>query len=277
MKKATTLGIIGGVLLLSASAMAEDTADGTAPAAVDPAPAGDTMSAPSNGAPPITGVRAGGIAVWGSLNVSLSKELVGKPLGISPDVLYGVNEKLAIALVHSQYGTTGFAGGAGTSLCLAGDTSGCPDLYRNVGILALYEIMPDLAFNGGLVISQLSDPMLASLKLGVQGRAMAGPVMIMYAPNILIGITERDFNKELLNLPVSAMMPAGPVMAGIQTGISGPLKDFGDFYRIPLSLMGIMPINEALKAGVALTFENIAGKGSSADFRTLNIFVGWNN
>ncbi len=281
MIKATTIGILGGALLLGTSAMAQD--PGTTPppaAAMEPAAPMGGAAGPQTGGgmPPITGVRAGGLAVWGSLDINANKGAFAKPISLSPDVLYGVSDVLSVGLIHSTYATTGFAGGTGTSLCLSGKTDGCGKLYNKLGVVGKYALSSDLALDGGLIIRQLSDPMMAGLKAGVSGRMMAGPVMVMYEPNLYIGATKRDLgNKERLNVPVTGFVPVGPVMAGVQTGISGPLSDFGKMYAIPLSFIGIMHINQSLMAGAALAFNNIAGKNHTGDARALNLFVGWNN
>ncbi len=287
MIKQTMIGILGGALLFSASAFAQDPNAPVTPPAMTPAmtpattPATPPSAAPEvmggGGPPPITGVRAGGLAVWGSLDINASKGAFAKPFGIAPDIFYGVSDVLSVGLAHSNWATNGFAGGGGGGLCLAGTSNGCAKAYNNVGILGKYALSDSLAAEGGLVLASL-DPMFAGIKAGVTGRLMAGPLMVMYSPNLYIGATKRDLgNKERLNVPVAAMMPAGPVMAGIQTGLYSPLSKFGDSFGIPLSLMGMMHVNPNLMAGAAFTFNRIAGKASSADSRTLNLFVGWMN
>lgn len=277
MIRLTTIGILGGTLLLSANALAQDPTPAAEPAA-------EPAAAPvhgQGGPAPITGVRAGGIAIWGSIEVNASSNQFAKPFSISPDIIYGVNDALSVSLVHSTYATTGFLGAGGRfggrSLCLAGKTDGCPKLYNNVGILAKYALSESLAIDGGLVLPSI-DPMFAGIKVGVVGRHQAGPVMLMYSPNLYVGATKRDAgNKESINVPVMGVVPVGPVMAGVQTGIYGQLSKFGDNFGIPLSVLGMMHINPNLMAGASFTFNRIAGKGHSADFRSLTLFVGWNN
>ncbi len=224
---------------------------------------------------PITGVAAGGIMVMGDLGVNMSKDSVAKPLTLAPDIWYGVSDKLAVGLVHSTWGITGFTG-QGPSLCLSGETDGCSKLYRGGLLAAKYELSPGLAADAGLVFDTGGDDTLFALKLGVTGMMPVGPLMLMYAPNIFIGVNKRDFNKELISIPVFAAMPVNEqVMVGVQTGIQAPLKDFGDLYRIPVAVAGTYTLNPNMDVGAAFTFLNLAGKDSSADFRALNIFVKW--
>ena len=62
---------------------------------------------------------------------------------------------------------------------------------------------------------------------------------------------------------------------GDHVRIAGPLDGFGDFYRIPLSVGAMFNVNPKLTAGGTFSFLNIGGKGSSADFRALNIMIGY--
>jgi len=213
----------------------------------------------------------------GDLGVNMTKELGGDPLTLAPDVWYGVNEKLAVGLLHSNWGLTGFTG-QGPSLCLSGDLCG-DKLYRGGGLVARYELNPGLAVDGGVLFDTGGSDTLLALKVGVTGMIPPGPLMVMYAPNIFIGANKRDSgDKEQLNVPVFAAMPVNEqVMAGVQTGITGtgPLSDFGDFYSVPVAVAGIYNLAPNMAVGGAFTFANLAGQNSSADFRALNIFVKW--
>ncbi|MFN2169452.1 MAG: hypothetical protein ACK2U9_24740, partial [Anaerolineae bacterium] len=211
---------------------------------------------------------------------NLSADMVAKPFSIAPDIWYGVSPKLTVGLVHSGYGATGFYGGAGKGLCLAGEDNGCAEVYDNVGVEAKFLVLGDgplsLAANGGIHVLSLSDPMFLDLKVGVIGNYNMNKLNIGFAPNIFIGLTERDFNKEALAVPVYVMFQANPKLgAGVQTGISGPLDGFGDFYRIPVTIFAKYAVNPKICAGLAFSFDNLAGKDGSADYRSLNLMVGY--
>lgn len=274
MKTLSTLGTVALGLSLAAPAFAQD--EEAAPAASEaeaPAAGGE-----AGGPPPITGVRAGGLAIWGSIGVNMSKSAVAKPFSVTPDIYYGVNDDLSIGLVHSRYAMTGFASYGGEALCLAGKEKGCAKVFDNTGVVAKYKLAPDLALDVGLLIPHISDPMFAGLKIGVSGRLMAGPLMVMYEPNLYVGATKRDVgNKESINVPVCLMLPVGTAQVGAQVGIRGPTSHFGDLYQVPVGVLAMANLNPNLVAGAAFTFENLAGKNSSADVRSLGLFVGWNN
>ena len=232
---------------------------------------------------PATGVAKGKIAIWVDVGVNLSADAVAKPFAIAPDVWYGVSDKLAVGLVHSSFGTGGFFGSPANGLCLAGDTKGCISVYNNTAVLAKFAVMAEagkplsVVVNGGVVIPNIKDTLLAGLKVGADIGYMTGKIMVHASPNVYVGVTERDFNKEALNVPVMVGYMASPKLhAGVQTGIAGPLDGFGDAFRVPFSLAAMYGVGPKINAGAAFTFYNIAGKGSSADFRSLNIFLNYN-
>ncbi len=258
-----------------------ETAPATAPMGGEMAPA---AHATHGGMPPITGARAGGVAIWGDLQINMSKELVGKPFSIAPDIIYGVSDVLSVALIHSTWGYAGLAGGVGDGLCLAGKKNGCAKVYNAVGAQARYAFTPELALDLGVFASSLSDPMLADAKIGIAGKVMAGPLMLMFEPNIHIGLNKRDAGniKQLVVVPVCVGLPLNEqLMAMLQTGIYGMTEKFGDNYRIPLSLGAMFHLNPNTMLGAMFTFNNIGGKKApgvgAADERALELVVGWMN
>jgi hypothetical protein len=229
----------------------------------------------------------GKIRVDVSIGVNLSKELVAKPITITPDVFYGVSDKLEVGVAHSGYALVGFWGAEslGGGLCLAGTDGGCGKVYDGpLGLLGRFVLMEgsiDLAADGGVVIGPF-DPMTLSLKAGVRGRKMMGKMMIGVAPNISLGLTERDGgNKEYLAVPVDVnFMVNDKLGVGVQTGIHGPLDGFGDAFFVPVSLGAMFQINPSLTAGGAFVLHRVAGGADgpgAADLRGLSVFASWRN
>jgi hypothetical protein len=234
------------------------------------------------GKPPMI-LAKGKLAVHAAIGINLSKEAVAKPIVVAPDVWYGLMPKLEVGVVHSNMGLTGWwSNGGGGSLCLGGTERGCAKLYNGpVGVLAHYSVMEgniDLAADGGVVIAALDPELLLGLKVGVMGRWMSGKIGVFFQPNIYIGLTKRDFNKEAISIPVMVGYMVSPKLhAGVQTGITGPLSHFGDFYRIPVGVGAMFMVNPTLGVAGSFNFFNLAGKGSSADGRDLTISVMWHN
>lgn len=218
----------------------------------------------------------GKIAIWAALGVGMSTDFVGDPISLSPDVWYGVSDDLSVGLVHSSMGTVGFWGTAGGSLCLAGDL--CGDVFSNTGVHAKYQFQKgdlQLAGIGGLN-TMTTDPLTLGLQAGVLGRWSSGKIMVDFAPTIRIGLTERDFNKEVIYVPVTVGYAVNDkIHAGLQTGILGPLDGFGDAFNVPVGVGAMYMVSEQIMAGGSFTFHNLLGKNSSADSRSLDLVVGY--
>jgi hypothetical protein len=226
----------------------------------------------------------GKIHIAAALGINLSADAVADPIVLAPDVVYGVMDKLDVGLYHTNHGLTGFwgEGASASGLCLVGDF--CGDVYNGpTGILAQYELVTgklSAAADGGLVLSNIAgDTMFMNLKVGADVMYMLNDKMgIVANPMLSIGINERDFNKEVLAIPVAFMYGVSDkIHAGVQTGIIAPLDGFADFMALQLNLAGMMMVDEKLSVGGVLGFPNIAGNdGSSADFRAVSLFAMYN-
>lgn len=255
---------------------------------------GDGGAAPGAGPAPLT-LGAGKIVIGGStVNINLSADAVAKPFSLAPSVWYGVNEKLTVGLTHDGGSTqwtprpalrtftidvlgTPFTAAAGAGICLTGEENGCPKVYDNVGVDALYALKEgkfSLAAHPALDIFSF-DPFALSLRAGVLGRYMASDkIAVVFDPRLKIGLTERDFNKEALDIPVWLWYAVNDkVGAYVHTGISGPLDGFGDAFSIPVQVGANFTVNEKLTAGADFSFLNLLGKGSTADSRALGLRV----
>ncbi len=251
-------------------------ADGDADATpADEGAASETTAADGGGHHGLV-VAKGKIVVGGSVGINVSTDAVAKPISINPDVTYGVAPKIDVGIYTSPTGITGFWNGIGGGLCISGADNGCAKAFNGpVAVLANYSLGEgklSLAANGGLIIDAI-DPMTMSLKAGIRGHYKLNDKMgIMFAPAIDIGLTERDFNKEILMIPVAfGYAVSSKLHAGIQTGLFAPLDGIGDFYMIPVNLGGMFALSEKLSLFGSLGFTNLLGKGSSADGRVINI------
>lgn len=239
------------------------------------------------------------------LGVGVSKDFevvggAGKPISITPDVFYGVAPKLEVGLAHSGYAITGFWGDSvgggliGGGVCVTGEEGGCASVYNGpTGLLARYAVMETadmgIAADVGVLVRQLDSngsadggDMLLAAKVGIRGRKMMDKLSIGFAPNISVGLNVRDDagNKEYLAVPVDVMFAANPkLMVGVQTGIEGPLDEFGDSYSLPVGLGGMYMLNDNMSAGAAFVLHRVAGfEGpDAADLRSLAVFFNWHN
>jgi len=261
-------------------------AEGTVPppaGEVPPPPAAgaDASAAPSTGTAPLVTLRQGGFSIDGDVVIGLSTGSAGKPINIVPNFYYGISDQLSVGLAHNPGAEIFQTQGRG--LCLTGDgDGGCFKVYNNLSLDALYSFMRsstmDMAFHGGLDFISLSDPTALSLRLGVKGKTLAGPLQIVFDPSINIGLTERDAgNKEVLQLPVRLGFLVTPQLnLGLSLALIAPFDGFGDNYFVPLGVGGTFAINSALDVRAQFTLDRlIAANNGGADARTLSIGAAW--
>jgi len=276
---------LGLALASTGRAFAQDTpAEGTPPAggeATTPPPAGP--SAASNA--PISATEAtlhqGGIAVDGDAVFNLSKDNAFKPIQIVPNLYYGVSSELTVGFAHNTnaeiFQAAAVPGGRG--LCLSGTSGGCAKVYNWFSLDALFSFLRsstmDIAAHGGLDF--LLDPFLLSLRLGIKGKMMAGPVMIVFDPSLNIGLNKRDQNKEMLQVPVRIGYMVMPQLnVGLSLGIAGQLDGFGDKYQFPLGIGATYLVSSALDVRGQFALNDLTGHlagpgGGAADVRTLSV------
>ncbi len=274
---------LGLLLAGSGVAFAQDppAAEGTTPppaGETTPPPAGDAAGvAAASASGPLVTLRQGGISVDGDVVIGLSSGSAGKPISIVPNIYYGINDQLTVGISHNTVADIFQTAGSGLGLCLTGDgDGGCLKTYSNLSLDSLYSFLRsstmDLAFHGGLDFLSLSDPTWLSLRLGVKGKTMAGPVQIIFDPSINIGLTERDFNKERILLPARFGFLVTPQLnLGVSIALAGFLDGFGDTYAVPLGIGGVFSLNNQFDLRAQFSFDQlIAANNSGADARTLS-------
>jgi hypothetical protein len=265
-----------------------------APADASQPPPPDMGAAPAAmGTGPSLVVEKGKIQIMGStLNINLSSDAVGKPVFLAPSVYYGVNEKLSVGLTHDsgttmwtprpglRFTTIDILGtpvqvAAGAGICVTGEENGCPKVYDNIGLDAIYGIKAEkfsLAGHGGLDVFSF-DPAILQLRVGVLGRYMASDkIGIVFDPRIRIGLTERDLNKEAIDIPVWFWYHASDKIAAyLHTGLNSTFENFGDNLIVPVGIGVNYNVNDKLMVGGDFHFVNLLGEGGDADFRILGL------
>ncbi len=286
--------IAAASMAMTGTALAEDapaTVEGEAAVGVEVSGEA-TVDAGAGTTPAVTGemdveagvagltLGAGKIVIAGStFNMSLSKDAVAKPFSLAPSVWYGVSDKLTVGLTHDR-GTTMLTPRPipGAGICLAGKENGCGKVYNNIGVDALFALAAgkfSVAAHPGLDILSFSDPSVIALRVGVLGKYEIAPkIAIAFDPRISIGLTERDLNKESIDIPFFLWFAASEkIGAYVSTGIAGPLDGFGDAFVVPVGLGANFKASEKLSIGGDFLFGNLLGNGSSADSRALGLRV----
>lgn len=262
-------------LLAATPAAAEDEPPTSAPTAIKEEPTGERVTMPA---------KRG--MIRGVLGINLSVDVAGDPISFSPDLWYGINDKLTVGLVHSAVGETGIVGlPAATSLCISGDF--CTDVYNGFGLDLRYGIKSDetlaVAFEGGLIATDF-DPTRFVLKLGAAGRfRLAQKFALDFQPNVFIGITKREpdgtmgdpGNKEVLTVPITAVYAATPKI-GVMTQLAMflPFAAAADSYLLAFSLGGMYSVNKQLGIEAAFTLPALLGGevlATGVDARTFSL------
>ncbi len=222
----------------------------------------------------------GALDVKGVFEVNMGARRVAEPLAIAPDLRYGVRDDLTIELFHSGFGQTGFFGGHGNGLCVSGDgEGGCADLYDNVGLGAQFAVLDDdlaLAIDAGVHSASLSDPFLLAAKAGAVGVLSSDAIQIVFQPNVLIELADRDEAADLLNVPVAAYyLATSSVAVGAQAGLQAELDELADTWTVPLSAVVHFHIDERFRVGGAFSFPRLVADDSNTDERALNLLMSY--
>lgn len=201
------------------------------------------------------------------LDINMSRNAAGKPIVLAPDLYYGVSSDLTIGVDHVR------------SLCLSGQADGCRKTYDDVGFDLLYSIARGsvgAAFHGG-VYANVLDPVVLQGRVGVLLNIplSRGKAHLYLDPQLLLGMNRREEgNRDGLAVPVTfVFQPNQSVAPFIVTGMYGPLDGFGDAVRIPGGGGVLFAVSSAFDLGASFTFTNLLGKGSSTDYRSLDLFM----
>jgi hypothetical protein len=257
----------------------------SASAQLEPAPAGSTLTpaeATAMGGPELTNIllAPGRLDIRVPLAIGLNSGDAGKPISIPVDIYYGLNEDLTIGLSHSN-GTVAavMPYGAGAGLCLSGkDDGGCPKVYDNVGVDALFSLMKgvlQLAAHGGLDIDSIDQSFL-SLRLGVLFQApLATNNAIITDPRLSLGLSKRDEgNEDFLMLPLGVQFWANPgLRLAVRTGLYGYLESFSDNYGGFLGAFAGLSFTPAVEGFASFDFTRMYGNFNTGDIRQLVLGV----
>lgn len=206
------------------------------------------------------------------LHINTSKSLGGEPISLAPDLFYSVTDNLQFGLVHNL--PMGWLTRPGAGLCLTGTSNGCPTVYNNVGLDALFGLaFGDFHFSlqSTLYWLRYPDPDHFQVALGAKGKIHLGDTVALYFnPQFGIALNQRDAtNKDQFYLPGELQFQiVPPVVFKLLTGVQGQLSSFGDTYQIPLGIGVIGNITESLDLGLRFSFDNLLGKMAPGQGRT---------
>jgi hypothetical protein len=180
--------------------------------------------------------------------------------GVSDDVMIGVTHERGLRLN-------------------TGDGPGDRKVYNDVGFGALVFLDGghdhEVDLHLGVPFHQLSPELHVGVQAGILGRAnIADHVALVYDPSVYIGVNHRDANGDYLNLPIWFYFQPTPTIAPfVGTGLEGPLKHFGDYFKIPLEGGVLFNVSHGVNIGGMLRFPNALGKGRTLDWSEIG-FLG---
>lgn len=194
-----------------------------------------------------------------TLRLNLSKDAVGDPISLAPDLYFGLDERVTIGLFHD------------VGICISGD--GCTTVYNDFGVEGLYSLLYEgavsMAVRLGATFNPL-DPFVGGLHVGLPVRVSGGDLAVLFDPRLYVGIFERDLRKEFLDVPVQLQYQLTDQNALLVTsGVRGPLDGFGDSVQVPVGVGAVVALSRRVDIGGEFLFTNLAGRGGGVAGRLL--------
>ncbi|WP_242395637.1 hypothetical protein [Anaeromyxobacter oryzisoli] len=240
------------------------------------------------------------------VNINMSRSTEGKPVSINPSLYFGITDRWMIGVRHFEgFCVSGKANGCAKvyndvsvdTLFSVGRAAGI-DLA--LGLAVNYAPIDPSAWSGeARVVARAGGGALAftvapTINFGLSNREsrakraatqfdIGGTYnLVLPVPDRKLGVpltTADAENREFLSIPGTIQLQLGPNLA-VSGGIAieGPVDpsvgNFGDFYRVPVSVaLTITPIRW-IDLGASFTFPDLIGKTShNEDFRTLGVFA----
>ncbi len=208
----------------------------------------------------------GAVRVFAKINMATDN--VGQPTTITPDVFFGITDRIQFGVVHISpldWQTPGFIPNA---LCVTGKDNNCPKVYNNTSFDLLALIVPGRYEIAAHVRYDFSswDPLFMDLLLGFKSKLRLPYVSVLFNPAVQIGLNKRDDvrgptpdgNKEIIYLPVEVVFQATPLLAiSAQSALWAPAKNFGDTFQVPLGGALLFTISPMVDIGVRFAFDNL--------------------
>jgi hypothetical protein len=214
------------------------------------------------------------------LLVNASKDSVGKPTSLAPDLFYSLSDTVQIGLVHT--GPMGWQSRPGFGLCLTGTANGCPKVYDNVGVDFMYGLLFGdfhLSLHSALYLLPISSPTGVMWTIGLTGKLHFTDLVALYFdPQVGVMLAHRDIYKEQLFIPIELQFQVTRgASLKVLSGVSGQLSELGDTYQIPLGLGLVGNVSSNVDLGLRFSFDNLLGHAatgiSRADTRSIGLLL----
>jgi len=218
----------------------------------------------------------GGFEITGSparpdlMRINMSKNSAFKPVEFPVNFFWGVTDDVMIGITHER----------GLRLNTGADDPKLRDTYNDVGFGSVIFLGGGRNFevdlHAGVPFHQLSPELFVGVQAGILGRAnVSQRVALVYDPSLYFAANHRDTgNGDALHVPIWVYFQPTPMVAPfVGSGLDGPLKNFGDYFAIPLEGGVLFTVARGIHLGGMLRFPNALGKNGSLDGRELT-FLG---
>ncbi len=194
-----------------------------------------------------------------TLRIELSKDQVGDPISLAPDLYYGLTERITLGYFHE------------IGVCISGD--GCATAYNDFGVEALFSLVYEgsvvMAGRIGTTFNPL-DPFTGGVHAGLPVRLRAGDAALFVDPRLYVGLFERDTRGDFLDVPVQLQYQiTDQNVLLVTSGVRGPLSGFADAFAVPVGLGALATLSRRVDVGGEFLFTNLAGRGGGVDGRLL--------
>ena len=205
----------------------------------------------------------GGFELTGSparpelIRFNMSKNAVFQPVEFPIHFYWGVSRRVMIGVTHER----------GLRLNSGATDPKFSDTYNDVGFGSVIFLGGGRNFevdlHVGVPFRRFSPELFAGVQFGVLGRAnFAEKVALVYDPSFYVALNQRDGgNGDELDVPIwFYFQPTHVIAPFVGTGLRGPLKNFGDYFTIPLEAGVLFTVAHGIHIGGMFRFPNALGR-----------------
>ncbi len=193
---------------------------------------------------------------------NLAPRRAGEPTSLAPDLHCGVTPRATLGVTHSARALSLVDSGDG--VCLSSEADGCPRVYDNAALDALYDLAGPhravaLAARARLVAKSF-DPFKPSVRLGALLRVGHGAALLL-DPHVSLALAADDLgNRDFVNLPVRGQLDLGRYLAvELVTGVRGELVGFDEKLAIPVGAAATVALGDRADLSFEAAFPKLLG------------------
>ncbi len=200
--------------------------------------------------------------------INLSSDRIAEPISLAPDLYFGVTGELTAMIRHD------------VGICLTGEETGCPEVYDDFELGALYSIVEptpatEIALLAAFDADSLSEGSF-SAQAGGRFQWNSRSTQVELEGVVDVGLSDRDAgNGDEVRFEVEGFVQLGNFVPVVETGLRLPFDDTGDNLAVPLGFGAFFTVSRSLDVGARIHFPEILGGDAAAggDARELRVHV----